>query len=74
MLTWEQYDDVTWGVEWGPHLALIKAQDEKYTCIVGTVTEAIFVLHELELSTAKSRCSRALIALHNEADLDKVTI
>ena len=77
MLQWEQYDNVTWGVEWGSLLALIKETEitgPGYTAVCGTVAKAMHVLHDTELKNIQARAIRALIALHNEADIDRLKI
>ena len=77
MLIWEQYDNVTWGVEWGSLLALIKETElagPEYTAVCGTVSEAMHVLHDTELKNIQARAVRALIVLHNKADIDRLKI
>ena len=74
MLAWEKYDDDTWGYEWGDLLALIKKAEGSYTCVVGTIAEAIYVVYDDELQNIQSRAMRALITLHNEADINRVKI
>ncbi len=74
MLVFEQYDSDTWGFEWNDLLCLIKNTDDSYTSIVGTIQDALWIGHDTEWNSIKSRSIRAMIVLHNEADIDRVKI
>lgn len=76
-MVWEKYDSTTWGYEWQDLLALIKAQDTPqgtYTGVVGTVQEALYVLHDTELNSIKARAMRAMVVINNGYDIHRVTI
>ena len=75
MLTWEQYDKETWGIEWHEvdRLALIKeTQPDEYTLIVGTVKDAEYISKAATLSHAKAKCIRYMILLLNKADTERL--
>ena len=71
---WQKYDTDTWGLEWGNLLALIKAQGETYTAVVGTTQEALYVIHDDTLENTQSRALRAMIVINNGYDIHRVTI
>ena len=68
MLVFEQYDSDTWGFEWNDLLCL------PISSIVGTIQDALWIGHDTEWNSIKSRSIRAMIVLHNEADIDRVKI
>ena len=74
MLVFEQYDKDTWGIEWGDYLCLIKNTEDSYTAVVGTVEDALWVGYGSDYTNIKSRAIRAMIVLHNEADINRVKI
>ena len=74
MLVFEQYAKDTWGIEWGDYLCLIKSGDEQYTAVVGTIEDALWVGADSDYINIKSRAIRAMIVLHNEADINRVKI
>ncbi len=75
MLTWEQYDENTWGIEWDEiqRLALIKeTKPDEYTLIVGTVKDAEYISKARTLSCAKAKAIRYMMLLLNDADTEKL--
>ncbi len=75
MLTWEQYDENTWGIEWDEiqRLALIKeTKPDEYTLIVGTVKDAEYISKARTLSCAKAKAIRYMMLLLNHADTEKL--
>ena len=72
--TWQRYDNDTWGYEWGMHLALIKEQEKKYTAVIGTTSEALYVIHDDTLENTQSRAIRAMMVIINGYDVHRVTI
>ena len=75
MLTWEQYDENTWGIEWDEiqRLALIKeTKPDEFTLIVGTVKDAEYISKARTLSCAKAKAIRYMMLLLNDADTEKL--
>ena len=74
MLTWEQYDKETRGIEWHEidRLALIKETKGEYTLIVGTVKDAEYISKAATLSHAKAKCLRYMMLILNKADTERL--
>ena len=71
---WQKYDADTWGFEWGDLLALIKEREKTYTAVVGTMKEALYVIHDDTLENTQSRAIRAMIVINNGYDVNRCTI
>ena len=71
---WQKYDSDPWGVEWGDLLALIKEREKTYTAVVGTMKEALYVIHDDTLENTQSRALRAMIVINNGYDVSRCTI
>ena len=55
-------------------LALIKDREKTYTAVVGTMKEALYVIHDDTLENTQSRALRAMIVINNGYDVDRCTI